>query len=252
MKNQFFILTSTILTLSLLTGCGAFKVRDKNVAEVEKIKKVAVVAFTMDEPAPVQIGLNLGSGKLEANKGGSALTENSPHVDQLLSDLEKAVQSKLRWQVLEHKKMLSNGAYTKAYQDTMEGWQNKMPIPEGQSRFVIDKMLDQDALRIMGPQGRDALIAALGVDAIMMAKINVHIEANTIMGIGSRYPKSSLSFYVYKKGTENPVWFDGQVEGETSKESVGKTNLFNASDMHRLAAESAKTAFLKIDSEPAK
>jgi len=62
-----------------------------------------------------------------------------------------------------------------------------------------------------------------GVDAIVAAWITTHLKTTVaVMGIGARHPQTSVTLFVYKKGTAKPVWFQTW-NGKESTESVGST-----------------------------
>ena len=106
--------------------------------------------------------------------------------------------------------------------------------------------MDFDSARIMGAEGRTALAKALGVDSIIVAEVDIQLKGTTVMGIGSRYPQARLSFQVYSPEQENAVWFDGGIEGDEAKESVGKTAFLDEEILNRLTVKSASSAFRKI------
>lgn len=233
-----------IITIIVLSACGSLKVRDKDIVATEKIKKAAIVSFSVFQPASAKLSLNLSSGSLEGQKGGSMFSQRSPHVEKMYADLSQEFGKK--WKMVGVKTMTLNAGYQKAYKDTMEGWQNKMPPGEGQKQFLVEKVMDSDSTRILGVEGRRALMDSLGVDAIVEARVMVSLTGTTVMGIGSRYPKTRLSFKVFTRDNENPVWFDGSVEGPVSETSVGSTAFIDETLLGSVAAESAKSAFEKI------
>ena len=150
------------------------------------------------------------------------------------------------WKVLDHGEMVRNAGYHEAYKKTMTGWQNKMPPGKGINSYLVKEVMDDQALRILGPKGRDNLIKKLGVDAILTAKVSVHLNGTTFAGIGNRYPQSVLHFKLYKLGIKEPIWFEGSIKGLESKESLGKTAYFDEKKVGTLALKSAKTAFTKL------
>jgi hypothetical protein len=238
---------STTICLSMMaSGCGLIKTRDKDEASVQTIKRVAVVAFDVTQPASKKLSLNLSKGRLEGAAGGSWLAQQASHVDQLYADLGQSFRANLKWNVMKPELMKANPGYVKAYKDTMEGWQNKMPPAQGDNLFLVTGVMDGDALRILGPEGRDALIDALNVDAIITADIRTVIHGTSIMGIGAQHPSANLSFWIYTKGKEKPVWFEGQIEGDEAPESIGATGFINETLLNQLVSKSAKTAFAKI------
>jgi hypothetical protein len=132
----------------------------------------------------------------------------------------------------------------------MKGWQNKVATPQGRNLFLAANIMDADGMRILGAKGRDELCDALGVDALVLAKVNVSFNGTTVMGIGQRKPQAALMFQVFKKGRENPVWFEGQILGQEAKKSVGATGFTDQTLLNQLSRESAQSAFEKIKVDP--
>ena len=239
----------TLLTLgTLFSSCGSLKIRDKNPSEVSSIKSVALINLDMQEPRPKELAFNLGSGKVEGDRAMGTFQEKSSHVERLYSELARAIAINLKWRVLDRSTMASNPGFQKAYEKTMKGWQSKMPPGEGYAHFVTKGLLDYDSPRILDFEGREKLIRDLNVDAIVVAKVHVSLTGTSIMGFGPRKPMSVLSFAVYKKGIEKPIWFDGNVEGKKGA-SVGATGLWSVEKLQHEATESAIDAFSRIKEE---
>lgn len=246
MKNK----NCSVLTLTLVfaTACSSLS-HKKDEAALQNVKKVAVVAFMADEPASAGIGFSLNSHQLGAEAGGSLIPQHSESVDQMLAALEESFAKKMRWQVLDTKRMISNPGYAQAYHQTMDGWQSKGPPNRGLNRYLVEKVMDYDCTRILDRPGRDKLITDLGVDAIISSNVRVYNAGNSVMGLGSRHPQANLSFAMYIKGRDEPVWFEGRVAGDESKESVGSTHFTDEEKTAKLSLASAKTAFERIGSE---
>jgi hypothetical protein len=244
---NYKLITVTAVSI-LLSACGALKVRDRNEAEVSRIKTAAIVSFSVIQPEPASLSLDLGSGKLGAGSGGSAIAQYGPHVDQMWTSLRDSLSKRLGWKVTDLHSMVVNDGYKKAYKDTMEGWQNKMPPGKGDTQYLVKDVMDWDSTRILDNDGRDALMEALKVDALVTARVNVFIKANTVLGIGDRYAWSKIAFQIHRKGVKDPVWFDGGVDGDESKDSMGKTGLSGWDKLNAQAVQSAQTAFAKIGS----
>lgn len=239
---------TTIILLALgLTSCGMFKVREKNVEAVGRIKKIAIVAMSMSQPAPRKLGVDLSKGSLEGMSGGSMIAENSPRAEQIYHELEKQLGTKFGWKVIALSDLKSNPGYQFAFASTMKGWQNKMPGPEGNHNYTVEGVMDVDSIRILGQKGRDELMQALKVDAILSIGVNVRIVANTVMGIGSHFPQAIAAFQIFVPNQEKAAWYDFEISGAQSTTSVGKTAFFDQDLMNTLSMDSAKDAISKID-----
>ncbi len=242
MKNQLVIL----LALGF-TACGMFKVLEKNTEAVGRIKKVAIVAMSMSQPAPRQLGIDISKGSIGGSAGGSTITENSPQAEKVYLELQSQLGKKPGWKVMTLEEVKANPGYKFAFDSTMKGWQNKMPGSEENRNYTVEGIMDVDGTRILGPKGRDELLKALKVDAILSISVNVKLNENSFMGIGSRFPQARLAFQVFAPFEEKAIWYDFDVMGKQSNTSVGQTAFFDENLMNTLALDSAKDAILKID-----
>jgi hypothetical protein len=247
-KTGLFTL-GIVTALVGLAACGTTHSRDESA--VDKIQTAAVVAFSVIEPAPPKLALSLTSGKVGAEAGGSMISKkNENHVDQMYTELLTSMNSKLHWKVMSPGEMGANAGYQKAFDSTMKGFQNKMPPGAGQQQYLVDNVMDFDSPRILDSKGRDELIRALGVDAIVVARVDVMLDGFSIMGFGTRHPQSRLCLMVYTLGHERPVWFDGGIDGKESDQSVGATAFIDQTLLGELALESVKTAYAKLSPGP--
>lgn len=231
----------------ILTGCGSLKTRNVNPAELNGVKKVAIASFSFLQPHPRSVGLNLGNGRIEGSTDKDLLSHENDEVTQTYNDAVKSLSAKMKWNVVGLDELRHHPSYRQAYDSKMKGWQNKGPMND--KLFVVKEIMDAQSLRRMRPNERDDLMQSLNVDALMEAQVSV-IFANTgmkVMGIGSRYPQAVLMFYMYKKGVEAPVWFEGQVMGDVATESVGKTAFWDENAVTRLGRLSARSAFNKLN-----
>jgi hypothetical protein len=227
MKQKFII---GLLVLSS-AGCAGLT-HKKDAVATSTIKRVAVVGFSTIEPAPA-----FNSGTMQ---------QKDPHIEQIFQDLNASLHTTMNWTILDATKMKANPAYDADYHKYMDGFQNKMPPGKGEKDFIANGIMDDQCTRIMGMAGRDALMKALNVDAIFVARLTIQINGTSVMGIGARHPQAKLSFSLYKLGVENPVWFEGGVDGE-EQPSVGSTGLSVDEGLFaQYAINSSKTAFAKI------
>ena len=246
-KTKLTLLVATLL----LSNCGTFKVRDKNQAEVDSIKSAAVVAMSVIEPVPKSLSLDIGGGGVSGDSNGGKIQGHDAHIESMWQELQRSVSLQLKWKTLDKTSMISKSGYKAVHDQTMKGWQNKMPPGENKVQYNPTDIMDSDAIRIMGQSGRDKLLTDLNVDALVVARIDVQLSGTSIMGFGPMHPKAVLNLSVYKKGFEAPVWFDGNIQGKEMP-SVGATALFSKEKLQSYALESAKDAFAKINKNEVK
>lgn len=211
-------------------GCSGLT-HKRNEAVLAKVRKIAVAGFTVREPAPP----------------GGMLDEHSMKlIEEMHLNLIKAFAKQMAWQVVPASPMKKNPGYQVAYNKTMKGFQNKMPASQNQRKISVDEIMDNDSLRILGSGGRTQLMKALAVDALVTAEVTVILSGTSVMGIGNLYPKARLSFQLYSPNADTPDWFEGNLEGQESKKSLGVTAFVDVEEMNRLALESTRSAYAKI------
>lgn len=249
--NKFkdtLITFSSLAIVLVITACASFATRVRDEAEIGKVKKVAVIAYTANLPAARTLSLDVGSGKVGGAAGGTIIPMNSVDTDKMYTEFIKSVEKTQGWKVLDQQTMIKHAAYVAAYKDTMEGWQNKMPAGQGTTDFNVASVMDWNGPRILKYEGREKLMKDLGVDALIMLKVSVQLKGMTVAGIGARKPQAQAHIEVYGKGVEKIIWFDS-FEGDESSESVGMTGFINEKKLGELSLYSAQTAFAKMGSK---
>ncbi len=251
MKTHLLKLSITLMGALLITGCAGLTTKKVDQAQVKKIRKIAVVAYTANLPSSRKIGLNGNSGKLEGSAGGSMITETSPETDRMYQAFIHSLGQTQKWTVLDAKTMIQNEGYKAAYKKTMDGWQNKMPAASGTTDYVVNSVMDWNGPRLLDFAGREKLIADLGVDAIALLRIDVSMEGFTVMGFGSHKPAANAHLQIFSKGNKDHVWFD-TLKGPESEESVGITAFIDEQKTREYSLISAQTAYTKMNSKTEK
>lgn len=243
MKN---VLVTSVLALALLqSGCSSLQ-KSKDETALKSVKKVALVAYSGDFPVPAQLGFNLGSGKVEADRGGGFGSDLAEPKDPIFEEISKAFKSRLNLIVLDEDQMRLNEGYQRAYKKTTEGWQtNKTMIGPGRQKVMVAGVMDGDAMRALEFEGRNALIKSLGVDAIISATTYIDLAGFSIFGFGSRSPQANITIFMYKHGVEAPIWFE-TFKGEKHG-SMNATGFFDESKMKASASQSAKNAMTHLN-----
>lgn len=246
--KEAFKTAASLAIVLVVTACASFATRLRDEEALTKVKKVAVIAYTANLPASRSLSLDVGSGKVGGASGGTIIPMNSAETDKMYAEFVKSLEKTQGWKVLDAQTMAKHPAYVAAYKDTMEGWQNKMPAGAGSTDFNMASVMDWNGPRIMKYEGREKLLKDLGVDAIIMLKVNVQLKGMTVAGIGARKPQANAHIEVYGKGVEKQIWFDS-FEGDESSESVGMTGFINEKKLGELSLLSAQTAFSKMGSK---
>ena len=223
------------------SGCATPE-KEKNEALIGKIKRVAVVAFAVSEPAPRVAKPKFRKKTLHDVDWESVSTESSDHANQMYLGLQEKMANHLHWTVLSQHSMIENAGYQAAFNRTMRGRQQKAALGQGQKKFSVEKVMDWDSVEVLGPEGRDTLITALGVDSIVVARVDVLFSHAFAPGSHPAL-QSRVTYQVYSPGVPKAVWFDGAVGGDKASELVGKTAFFDEDALKRLAVKSANSAF---------
>jgi len=245
MKTPRISILVSVIVFSVFCGCASLT-HHRNEARLAKVRKIAVVGFSVVQPAPASIGFNLNRGQLERMEGGDFIPKRGESINEMYDSLAASFAGNVAWQVVPASLMKRNTAFQHAFERTMKGWQNKMPVGSGRQQFLVDGIMDNEGLRILGKSGRNELLTGLGVDGLVTAQVDVFLNGTAILGVGNRYPQARVSFRLYTQDSDSPDWFEGNLQGEIAKSSVGATAFFDEAMLNKLALESARTAFAQI------
>ena len=243
LRHSFVLLS--LLTFASCAGGGRIYQADS----VRPVRNVAIIGLDVIQPAEFDL-FKPSSGPDSGPMSGMnfAMATSSPAVRDYADDLGAALKSMRKWSVVSPTTVARNEVYMKYFTDTTEGVQSTTPIPKGQTKYRAPDLMEFDGATKIKQAGRDEIMNALKVDAVVLAQYTVQLSGSTIMGIGSRYPQTSLKFQLFRKGEEKPVWQD-IVAGEDMKESVGKTAIsLDFNKLKALSLKSAKKAYADLQS----
>lgn len=210
MKKQIYLILSLIAFNLALTGCTTMGVEKD---EFKKVQKVALVGFQLDQQNPKALEINLGSKEANTALGmGMALAEDKAHAAQIYNSLNEKLKKDLKFEVVELKDLQNNPQYQAAYAQRMNGWRN-IPLSQADlSKYKVEKIMDYWAISLMKPAERDQLMDELKVDHLAIARFNTILESpyslKNIVGGQDLYPKTTVVFYMYKKGRQDAIWYD--------------------------------------------
>lgn len=244
MRSMILILLAGFL----LNGCASMS-RQRDEEAVKKVKSVAVVAFIVKEPASNVMELNIGSGSSGAAMGGSSFYQNSAVTDAMYADLTKSLKKATGWKVLSQAEVTANPNY-KTLHDTGMGPIKIMNLPkQGENWYMAQNVMVPAAAEMLGRDGRNKLLAALDVDAVVVATVDVSVSGGfSLNGFGPRKPKSDFVMEVYRRDQKDPIWRES-IDGEKSKESLGWIGFIDEDRLKTLARKSSLTAFERINTE---
>jgi hypothetical protein len=234
-----------VLALLAFASCAGGRIYQDDA--VKPVRNVAIIGIDVIQPAEFDL-FKPSSGPDSGPMSGMnfAMATSSPQVRDYNDDLAVALKSMRKWNVVNQTTVARNDVYRKYFTDTTEGIQSTTPIPKTQTKYRAPDLMEFDGATKIKQAGRDEIMNALKVDAVVLAQYTVQISGSTIMGIGSRYPQTSLNFTMYRKGIDKPVWQD-IVKGEDMKESIGKTAFsLDFNKLKDLSLKSSKKAYAEL------
>lgn len=239
---------SLISAAFILNGCASMS-RDRDDEAVKKVKTAAVVAFIVKEPASNVMELNIGSGSRGAAMGGSSFYQESRVTDAMYADLTKSLAKATGWEVLPQNDVAANPHYAPLRDTGMTPVKIMHLPPQGQNWFMAKDVMVPQAAEILGRDGRNKLLAALDVDAIVVATVNVSVSGGfSLNGIGPRKPKADFVMEVYRRDQKDPIWRE-RIDGKKSDESLGWVGFIDEDRLKTLGRKSSLTAFERIGTE---
>ena len=223
-------------------GCVS---KEINELEIKRVKKVAVIAYTLNLPMPAEISLIASTVKSLGSGEGISLSDDSKAAEAILNQINTVIAKRQNWTVLSIEQLRQNPAYINAYKSTMEGLQNKMQFNDGSQNFLAKGIMDKDGHRLLKATGRAELMKALGVDAIAIVQVTTRLRGFTLFGVGSRKPQANVFIQVYNSPDQRAIWHE-TIEGEVG-ESLGVTGLYTVEKVEELTKKSVVTALDKIE-----
>jgi hypothetical protein len=184
-------------------GCAMVPTEDKEA--YSKIKKVAIVGYTLDYGQDVKSSLGsslMGGGGSTNSMGG--ITENRPYESPIskaaYDNMVKALQQ-MKWTVVGADKVMTSAALREFHAKNMKwGSQPLQPRHERQERIGIPQYHHMNALvgKKNGPL--QTIAAELGVDALAFVYVETNITypvsmGGLGMGSASYYSQVNVDFY---------------------------------------------------------
>jgi hypothetical protein len=240
------------LVCALSSSCAALSVQRQ---PVERAKSAAVVSylehmqFSAENDAAPLLGQQI-QGAMSAEKlvSGDGTREANEIAAQTYDKLRAAVEQKVGWQMLPAEQVRANGAYAALY----KGW------------LAEKSSLEKAAMELGGNEvpgilwvrptdeltfaQREALIASLGVDALVFTSVTYKVGKTrgfSIGGVGTKtsHPQAVVRVAAFGAGQEQPIWVDEYAAGEATDRGV--TNVLGVTDrslMKELLLEAADSA----------
>jgi|GEM_PF-5667495 len=236
----------TFFALASLVGCA----HAVNVARLHTVKSAAIIAFNgevdITETDPGSKG-GIG-GALSGFQGlsdvGSAETqarrtvEGQTSYDALVAKLSQG----LGWNVLPRAQVVANPEVQKLFAEKMKD----VSVSKG-FRFGVDQILWSEMGDLNQAQ-QQALKAALGVDVLLVVKVQIKQGREYGYGVGQDgvfdvWPKGILTFAAYDGGEGGAIWSERWIEGANTQGKLKRTMGVNdTTDEAKLVVEATQLA----------
>lgn len=168
-----YLVAINILFLSF-AACSTMQMQTDRIAGV---KQVALTGFIVQEETPKGMEL-LSVGKKSGHEiaTGSYLGKDNPYAQQMYEHLREFLSKEMKWAIVDRSEIAKNADYKALYDQSTQGWQNRPPVPNNVESYSVPKITDGWNIQMMSPTDRKKLIQSLGVDAIAVATVRIHLK----------------------------------------------------------------------------
>jgi hypothetical protein len=206
-----------ISSLVFFNACAGVQI---NKAAVERVKKVAVFAYS---------GYDMSKAEAPAGKTGAfekiaGIFGQRGELQMLSAEnaaraFSESFETGMSWDVVPLFTVKENEGYAKIYnlyriKRAKDQAQKGLSSGKFGRNDYVDGLLSWDDVETLKPSERNALIGALGVDAIVKVKVGVRfVQKRNInvlgkLGVARRGVKVRVHATVYDKSSEGPIWAD--------------------------------------------
>ena len=247
---RFMIQSLVCLSFCILSSCigkAVSKVlpqRGYKAEEVEKIKRVAIVAFDVLQYQPTGVASKVVGSVSTVQTVQNMEPMESPLSTEMYHYLEDQLKTQRKWHVISQQDVMSNPVYKKLYEEKKTKLQSKISANHFQRSLHVKGILRPvNPEYLLTADEVQQLRQALKVDGLVMAQIAFSTKQNdfTGLGIANIYLMSFFRFHLFEAGTNQKIWFDQGFEGPIPDESLGKVSgLEDASKIEKLARPLAR------------
>ncbi|MDR0966747.1 MAG: hypothetical protein LBM75_09680 [Myxococcales bacterium] len=207
-----FALIAIALLMTVACAGRSLKVEP---AAVQRVHSVAIVGF--DTYLSTEIGSKLakliGPDLLIQTLASGWVQSGLSPIDSKMpyEAFAQRLSQELGVRVLTHEALTQNPAYAELYRT--------LASEHSVGNLRIDGILSGDAARNLSRDQREALRAALGVDALMAVETSYWIDAtDTVSAVGGEKLWARIDFALFSE-TDEPIWRD-QADGDLSKKGL--------------------------------
>lgn len=208
-----------------LTACTSMS-HKKDVAQIAKVKKVAIVSFVLEQEQQAD---NLGLGALKSMKDGMVGFMERPQIQKMSRSVYSSLAGHLERvtgkKVLPLKAVINNKVYAQFYRKKMGG-KLKTGAFKGSGNketVYLNGVLNMLHFRKLTQAEKMQLTKALGVDAIVeyygIQSIEQGWGLGNIMGSGKFAFKTRSNIRMFNRRSDDPILQIQNVDGPKSRSS---------------------------------
>jgi hypothetical protein len=217
---------SKLIVILALGGCASSKIK---VEEAKKIRKVAVVGFTMDYSQSFKENFKStlkGEQKTQSPNGFGVINGAFAKAEPLAQNTYKAVIKSLKktgWDVLSYKETVKSPSLKNYYNKKVK--KGYFPLVKGKSRIAAKGIPQHYYIEGLRKSPiLDSIAKELGVDALVFAYSNTTKKCMGVMGNCVNTPKynSQVMITVYDAIKDHKIVFSSFKGPNVKKQAQGK------------------------------
>ncbi len=228
MKKMFIVAILSIWSAANV-GCiskaieAAIPQKGKVAEEVRKVKSVAIVGFDVLTYEPAGLAAKVAPAASMASQGANRARVESELAKSLYGGLRKELENQ-GWRVLSLEKVVGSPLYASLYKAKGSKLADQQIGPSQKPNVIRSLLRASNPTYLFKEDEIQNLTAALGVDAIVIARVSYNSDANDSLGFGlsSRHLAATFAYTMYDRHLKSPIWFDFGFRGPESEEAIGR------------------------------
>lgn len=228
---------SVLLLPFLLAACSSFTKVTKQDDGLARVKKVAVVGFSVSyqQPPKNKLAEIVDTAKALTGKDDAPKYGENKDVNILYQDFVTKVQKETPWQVLMASQLTSLPKYKILLASSTDGLQLRPLLPKDMSVLRPTQIMDAGAFRMMKPEQKSKLAKELGVDAVMIVDIisTVEVEGGLkkYIGMAEYRPRAQVTVEMLDSKSDKPLWQDSWAWGTGDKAVQSTLNIADNNEL---------------------
>ena len=231
-------------TMVLLIGTSCSSMLDKtNPEALKKVKKVAVIGFTLDHRQANSgknfLGAMLGKEKTMPGMGKTSFKiKYSDYSREVYKEMKRRLGQDLNWRVVSDRQLGKSRTLNKFYRyknRTIQG--GVAPLASRYDRYEMKGIPQFYYIQQASPEQRAQMARELGVDAVVILNLKTRISQTSIMGLGVGSVKTIGDSYIgVFSGHDGSLILNMNQSGEAVESKESKFMGFTSEDENEVQA----------------